>query len=168
MRLIYAQEELPKKRTLKIGSSVFLAGPTPRTDNVPSWRPEMVEALKTLGPAVVNEVLIPEPRDGVWQQSYHNQVEWEYAAIDYCDILLFWVPRDIENGMPGFTTNVEFGLWLREKSKVLLGYPPGADKCRYLGWLYKKILGRNAVSTIEELVHELRDIHHGAKSKTQR
>lgn len=160
MKVIYAQEELPRKRKLKIGHSVFLAGPTPRDHTpAPSWRPEMIQRLEKLSPAYVNEILVPEPRNKEWTRNYLAQVDWEEDAIEYCDILVFWIPRDIENGMPGFTTNVEFGWWLDKKDKLVLGYPRGADKCRYLGYKFKKLYPEKTIAaSMAEVVQQVTDI----------
>ena len=40
------------------------------------------------------------------------------------------MPRDLKM-LPGFTSNVEFGEWMKS-GKVILGYPEGAPKMRYL------------------------------------
>ena len=47
------------------------------------------------------------------------------------DAIVFWVPRDIEGGMPAFTTNFDWGKW-QASGKCVLGAPPNADKVRYL------------------------------------
>lgn len=154
MKLIYAQEPLPGNH-LKDGRSVFLAGPTPRIDTpIPSWRPEMVRLLsKSTG---VEEILIPEPANGKWESDYDGQVGWEEKAIEYCDILVFWIPRDINNGMPGFTTNVEFGWWLDKKEHIVFGFPADADKCRYLEYKFKKQFpDRTVAPTMEEIVQQV-------------
>lgn len=160
MKLVYAQETLPTNNT-EHGFSIFLAGPTPRSDTpVASWRPKMVELLSKV--SGVREVLIPEPRDGKWKNDYDGQVEWEEKAIDYCDILVFWVARDVANGMPGFTTNVEFGWWLDKKEHIVFGYPIGADKCRYLEYKFKKQYPNRIVAmTMEDVVEQVRTLCRG-------
>lgn len=161
MKVIYAQEELPERKGLKIGYSVFLAGPTPRAHTpVRSWRPEMIEKLSKVD--LLMEVLVPEPSNGIWNNNYLGQVDWEEEAIAYSDILVFWVPRDIDGGMPGFTTNVEFGWWLDKKDKIVFGYPTGADKCRYLGYKFKKQFPQKEVAiSVDEVVQQVRDICRG-------
>jgi hypothetical protein len=149
VKIVHAKE--PLKR---LGSpSVFLAGPTPRAywgvtpaDAARSWRPEAL--------GVINDprwtVLVPEGRNWVTHGDYHDQVEWEYKALSKADIILFWVPRELEK-MPGFTTNVEFGLWLRGRPDVcVLGHPEKAPKTRYLDWLYRKITNRAPCMTLED------------------
>lgn len=162
MQIIYAKEALPLTAP-KQGLSVFLAGPTPRSDTVlPSWRPEMISLLRSV--PEVGLILVPEDRDGHFRGDYDNQVDWEEAAIEYCDILLFWVPRNIEGGMPGFTTNVEFGWWLDKKPKLVLGYPPEAQKCRYLEYKFKKHLpGRSIAHTMQDAVLQVGEFCRGEK-----
>ena len=128
LAVVYAREPLP----VGPGPSVFLAGPTPRRRDVPSWRPA---ALAELAGTSLN-VLNPESRHDERPREYHHQVEWEAAALEAADVILFWIPRDVAT-MPGFTTNVEFGLYVRS-GKVVLGCPPDCpnpERNRYLIWL---------------------------------
>lgn len=118
------------------GLSIFLAGPTPRSDYVPSWRPEALDILKDMGFA--GTVLVPERRDWSVKFDYTDQVEWEYAGLLHASIIVIWLPRDLAT-MPAFTTNVEFGYWLAEKPfSVRYGRPSENPKNRYLDWLYTK------------------------------
>src|SRR5215470_2244656 len=111
MRLVYAGESVDAWQP-----SVFLAGPAPRRSEVKSWRPEALDALRGLG--FGGTVLVPEPRDWSAKFSYFDQVEWEYAGLESCSVVAFWVARDLET-FPGFTTNVEFGRYV------------GSDRCVY-------------------------------------
>lgn len=50
---------------------------------------------------------------------------------------MFWIPRDVRT-LPGFTTNVEFGLDVGAGRPVVLGCPPDCaspDRNRYLIWV---------------------------------
>jgi len=123
---VCAREPLPD-RTRK---SIFLAGPTPRDQNTPSWRPEALRILDKLG--YDGYVFIPEDRSGTFSGDYTAQVEWETAALNVADIIVFWVPRDMKT-MPALTTNVEFGIWM-DSGKVVLGAPDSAVKNTYLKW----------------------------------
>ena len=129
MNVIYALQQLPEAR-----KSVFLAGPTPRSPEVPSWRPEALQALADMG--YHDTVFVPEPESGDWATEYDNQVEWEEKALTAATCILFWIPRDLTT-MPAFTTNVEFGAWCAS-GKVVLGYPQGAVKMRYLAYYAAK------------------------------
>ena len=125
MEMIYARESLPDRVT----RTVFLAGPTPRSRDTASWRPDALDALRRLG--FDGHVFVPEPRDGPWQPGYEDQIEWEDAALSRADVILFWIPRDLAR-LPGLTTNDEFGFWKgRDPARVILGAPEGAASVRY-------------------------------------
>ena len=129
MTLVWAREPIPAG-----GTSVFLAGPTPRRDEVPSWRPAAVEALahQWHGPEPLT-VLTPESKGGTRAAHYDDQVDWETEARAAAGAILFWIPRDLRT-MPGFTTNVEFGLDVGT-GRAVLGCPPGCpnpERNRYL------------------------------------
>ena len=124
-RVVYAMQDFPDSWS----KNIFLAGPTPRKENsVPSWRPEAIRILEELGFDGV--VFSPEAEDGDWAENYDDQVNWERAGLNLADIIVFWVPRDLDT-MPAFTTNVEYGRWL-ESNKTVLGHPEDAPKTRYL------------------------------------
>jgi hypothetical protein len=126
MRVVYALEPLRQ--------SIFLAGPTPRAANVKSWRPEAITKLAELG--FLGEVFIPEASDWGPHDQYDAQVHWEWEALKQASVIVFWVPREIET-MPAFTTNVEFGDWVKS-GKVILGAPSDAPKMNYLRMLANK------------------------------
>lgn len=79
-------------------------------------------------------IFTPEPRGGKWAHDYDTQVEWEKAHLILADIIIAWVPRDLET-LPAFTTNVEFGTWI-DSGKIVYGRPDGSPKNKYLDWLY--------------------------------
>ena len=125
MQLIYAPEPSPES----FSKSIFLAGPTPRNQEVESWRPKAIEELEKQEYDGV--VFIPEPRDGIFSTDYEDQVQWEENAMNMSDVILFWIPRDIKSGMPALTTNHEHGEYFK-LGKSVLGFPDNADKIRYL------------------------------------
>lgn len=120
LRVLHAGDRLPK--------SIFLAGPTPRGNDTPSWRPEAIALIEQMG--FEGDILVPEQRDWASLRHYDDQITWEWEGLNLCTVALFWVPREIQN-MPAFTTNVEFGM-LAHSSKAVLGYPQDAPKMRYL------------------------------------
>jgi len=129
IRVAWAREPLPDS-----GPSVFLAGPTPRTGTVPSWRPNALELLTEMwpGPDPLT-VLTPESRGGVRAAHYDDQFGWETAARTAATVVVFWIPRDLDT-LPGFTTNVEFGHDVTT-GRVVLGCPPDCpnpERNRYL------------------------------------
>lgn len=126
MDIVYANEPFPKS----VRKSIFLAGPTPRGKRVESWRPWVINYLEMKG--FDGHVFTPEPRDGNWRSDYQGQVEWEEEGLNRADLVLFWVPREM-NDMPALTTNVEWGVW-HDSGKVLYGRPETAERCRYLDY----------------------------------
>lgn len=129
--IVFADQEIPKKIT----KSIFLAGPSPRTQDILDWRHEALSLFAKN--EFTGTVFIPVPQDRFYGKddsagwTYDNQVEWECTARNVSDIILFWVPRDIKHGMPAFTTNIEFGEDLHS-GKIMYGRPENAEKCRYL------------------------------------
>jgi len=134
LQVVHSPEDLPETIT----STVFLAGPSPRKEGDANWRLEAIEALRRAGYDGV--VLAPVPRDGHWPRDYNDQIAWESAHLALADVILMWVPRDLET-LPGFTTNVEFGEWLHS-GKLLYGRPADAPKTSYLDARYRSVNAR--------------------------
>lgn len=174
MKLIYARNE-PKSLAQEFRNSeysyedfkyfsihsIFLAGPTSRSLEVLSWRPALIDILKRLNYHGI--VYIPEPPPGVSFGEedfvYADQIEWELKYLHKAKKILFWIPRNLET-LPGFTTNVEFGLFIKSNpEKVVLGYPLDGNgnpppKLKYLKHLYAKYAGKDPVTDLEEAVKE--------------
>jgi len=131
MQVVYTGEEMPQSFT----KSIFLAGPTPRVEEVPSWRPDALKLLDDMGYDGV--VFVPEDREGGVHLDYDHQIDWEDKYLNVADCIVFWVPRDISPDstgfpkMPAFTTNIEWGTWA-DSGKVVLGAPEDAEKMMYL------------------------------------
>ena len=128
--------------------SIFLCGPTPRSSDVSSWRPNFIRELESCHFAI--NVFIPEDRDGQFRSEYDKQIEWEHEHLDKASLVVFWVPRDLET-MPAFTTNCEFGMLLKS-GKILYGRPDGAPKTSYLDYCYKKFTGYSPSWSVAELI----------------
>ena len=141
-------------------AAIFLAGPTPRSPEVASWRPEMVALLRDGwagdGPLVI---FVPERRSGP-PDDYTDQVEWEERCLHLADVVLFYVPRDLAT-LPGFTTNVEWGMW-HDSGRVVLGAPPDAPRNRYLFHYARKHGVPTATNPAETAAAALREIGPGA------
>lgn len=109
-------------------ASLFLAGPTPRSADVASWRPAALEELERRWDAEGDLVVfVPEPRGEVWPD-YDRQRTWELFWGDRSDVVLFWIPRSPL--LPGLTTNDEWGRW-KDTGRAVLGTPPDAMSVRY-------------------------------------
>ncbi len=144
MIINYSDQEV-----IKNSKSIFLAGPTPRGENVESWRTAACEKLEQLGFDGV--VYVPEYSTWKPKADYVDQAEWEREALSNASVIAFWIPRSLPD-MPAFTTNVEFGYWLHT-GKVLYGRPDEAKKIKYLDWLYKKDTNKEPYSNIEDLLN---------------
>jgi nucleoside 2-deoxyribosyltransferase/8-oxo-dGTP pyrophosphatase MutT (NUDIX family) len=124
MKIVYVYQPFPHS----FHSSVYLAGPTPRSAEVCSWRPHALQLLESF--AYDGVVFIPESQDGQRRGDYDRQMAWELDAMRRSDILLFWVPAEKET-LPAHTTRVEFGLQVHS-GKVILGTPEDAYETRYM------------------------------------
>lgn len=169
MRLFYATESL-----LDVApESIFLAGPTPRSSDVSSWRSGAIQILKNLG--YTGDVLIPEPRNGAFSHSYDSQIDWEPEGLSRAGVIVFWIPRELKD-MPAFTTNIEFGAWYKS-GKIVFGSPENAEKMNYLIYVAQKqgiIHHNDLTSTLREAISRFynnptpkvwftSDTHFGAK-----
>lgn len=132
MEIIFSDQEIPKK----IQKSMFLAGPSPRGVDKDEWRHNAIEILKQYN--YTGTVFIPIPSAYFYGEKslsechdYIDQLSWEVECRSIADKLVFWVPRDIKGGFPGFTTNVEFGEDLNT-GRMMYGRPDGSDNTRYL------------------------------------
>ena len=142
MKVVYSDQELIVER-----NSIFLAGPTPRSSDVKSWRPNALEELEKAG--YKGQVIIPE-HFGKSKYDFLDQVEWEDEGLNHCAVIAFWVPRELDT-MPAFTTNVEFGRFIRS-NKMLYGRPDGSPKNGYLDWLYTKYTHHHIIRTLRDLM----------------
>lgn len=158
MRTVYATEKID----IVDWNSVFLAGPTPRDQSVPSWRPEAIQLFADM--KFDGSLYIPEPRTGDFSHDYEDQAAWEHLGINNAGVVLFWVPRDIAGGMPAFTTNVEFGWVVRSAYEsgaprhVFYGRPEHAEKCKYLDWVYSHYLGKEPDDNLAQMIKRIIDV----------
>lgn len=148
LNVIYAGEAMPKQIT----KSIFLAGPTPRSNDIKSWRNEAIELLKRNN--YDGTVFIPEPRNGNKYPNYINQIEWEQQMLDACDCILFWIPREKKENfeMIGLTTNIEWGKY-QSSAKVVVGFPDNAESVRYIQYECDK-LGIKVNNTLEDTIKD--------------
>lgn len=151
MRVNYSDEQV-----LKGKKSIFLAGPTPRSIDVETWRKEAIEILDNLGFDGI--VYVPEREFDDRTFDYNNQVWWEREALYSSTVIVFWIPRTMPT-MPAFTTNVEYGYWLaKDSSKVIYGRPDESEKNKYLDWLYETETNKKPINNLNELLSEAVDM----------
>jgi len=150
MKIVYARESFPDE----ISRSIFLAGPTPRSSDVASWRPEAISLLEEMG--YDGAVFVPEDSSSAPTFDYMHQVDWEEQGLHLADAIVFWIPRELET-LPGFTTNIEWGFWC-DSGKVLLGAPESAPKMAYLRHYAEKFgvpVTESLRKTLEAAIHSI-------------
>lgn len=131
MNIVHVGEEVASPGLQK---SIFLAGPSPREKDQCSWRPEALDLLASM--KFEGAIFVPLTQDGIWLSDHELQVNWVLEKLENSTAIAFWIPRDLVN-LPGFTTNVEFGLFA-DSGKSVLGYPTGAAKMCYLHHLAER------------------------------
>ena len=155
MNVVYSRQPLPDV----IEKSIFLAGPTPRSADFPSWRPEALKILEELG--YDGTIFVPEEGDGGALEEYDkdHQIAWETEMLGLADCVVFWVPRDLKD-MPAFTTNIEWGIWMRS-GKVVFGAPKGSPKMNYFNWTARKYGIPSRLTLRETLAYAVEAVANG-------
>lgn len=97
-----------------LAKSVFLAGP------ITEWREYAIKYLRDHGYDGI--IYNPEVTEDQYNNNYDEQFKWEHDHLDCCDLIIFWIPRDVKNGITGLATNVEFGLYANS-NKLIVGAP---------------------------------------------
>ncbi len=148
MEICYADRPLSKSDR----PAIFLAGPTTRSRDVISWRPQALEILSDL--QFAGRVFVPERSQGVTQVDSIEEFEWDATGLGMANAIAFWVPRNMKT-LPALTTNVEFGRYVSIASdRVFYGRPDTAEKISYLDWLYERHTGRKPVNQLRSLLAE--------------
>nr|AGR39401.1 StnB [Streptomyces sp. TP-A0356] len=137
VEVVYVGQEPPESWN----ASVYLCGPTPTDPAEPSWRPAAVAALRSAwnGPGRL-AVFLPEPAAGGSYPAYADQIAWEEGAMRRSDVVLFWIPRDM-NRLPGLVSNIKWGVWY-DSGRAVLGAPPEAERMAYLLHFAERAGGR--------------------------
>ena len=90
-----------------------------------------------------------------------EQASWERAGLQNATVILFYIPRKLPE-LPGFTTNIEFGMWLTRKPEACeLCIPNNAEKVSYLKWLWNTEVPNKPIytdlnSALETIVAKLK------------
>jgi len=137
------------QEVIKGEKSIFLAGPTPRSSDVETWRKEAIHILNDLGFDGI--VYVPEFNNEDRTFDLIKQVWWEREALFSSSVIVFWIPRS--DVLLGYTTNIEFGYWMaKDKGKVIYGRPDNSIKNNYLDWLYQTETQKEAIKDLKELL----------------
>ncbi len=131
------------------GRSIFLAGCSPRKGQTLLWRFEALAFLRESG--FEGTVIVPEPETGESWLDYMDVVEWEDRYLKLADVIVFWLPRSIKDGIYGFTSNVEFGKYLNS-GKIIYGRPETSDNNRYLDHWYKELYQYDPFTNLQDLI----------------
>lgn len=137
MNVYYAMQD----KSSVTDKSIFLAGPTPRSPSVRSWRPAALRELGNLG--FDGSVFVPESSNWKPHSDYDGQIDWEWDGLSRASVVVFWVPRDLAT-MPAFTTNGEMGMIFErirhnKNTKAVLGFPMNTPKMGYFERLAKSV-----------------------------
>lgn len=118
---------------------VFLAGPI---QGAPEWQFEM--------PEYDNVVWFSPRRPSTLDKStfnYNEQVEWETKALLSSNVVLFWIPKQletVEGRSYAQTTRYELGEYIARGKKVIIGVYdefPGRRYLEYKAANYSNVLG---------------------------
>ncbi len=152
MEILYTDDPVLDLSNIPQLPSLFLAGPSPRSIAVQSWRPHALNLLKSK--KFEGRVWVPEWKDPKNHVNFDfiTQVDWEKAGLISSTVVLFWVPRNMTD-MPALTTNIEFGRYIGMRPCVY-GRPDSAPHNAYLDWMYQDLTGRNPCKTLEETIDE--------------
>ena len=132
---------------------VFLAGPI---QGAPKWQFEL--------PELENVVWIsPRRDDGVElnDETHRQQMEWETRALRTANIILFWIPKEVEHvegRAYAQTTRFELGENLARGKRIILGVHdefPGREYFQYKANKYGTIFGNTVYHTLEECIDAL-------------
>ena len=109
--IICSPEELPDRKTKWY---VFLAGPI---QGAPQWQFEV--------PNIPGVLYLSPRREDYTGFDYAEQFKWETIGLLISDVVLFWIPPEIESVAGrsyAQTTRTEFGEYLARGKKIITFY----------------------------------------------
>ena len=134
---------------------VFLAGPI---QGAPNWQFEL--------PELDNVIWISPRRDDgsvLNDETHRAQMEWETRALRTANIILFWIPEEIEHVEGrGYaqTTRFELGENLGRGKRIIIGaYDnfPGRLYFEYKANKYENVINHKVYNTLEGCVNALKN-----------
>lgn len=161
--IIKSPSQLINEGEKKSKTFVFLGGPI---QGAPKWR------------AIFEEEIIPEVTwisperetfnsQGLSQEDWEGQVDWETKGIAVSDIILFWIPqpeKDILGRDYAQTTRMEVLECLKGKKNIVIGVEEGVHARRYLVKKCKDY-GIQVYNTLEEVMDETKRMIKERKDK---
>lgn len=110
-----------------VKNGIFLAGPCPRKDyeKQDKWRNEAYSILKDIG--FDGDVFNPTNKyyDKLNKDRLEKQTKWENEAMHKASAIVFYLGRDDTH--PGFTSNVEIGMWLNKPEGIFVCIPKDSE-----------------------------------------
>jgi nucleoside 2-deoxyribosyltransferase len=144
MNIIYSNQIYNKQ-----SKSIFLAGPSPRNEQIVSWRKEAIKYFEKYH--FEGTLFVPEKEfNSIQEEGNVNNMSWDQKALGDADLILFWIPREIPN-LLGLTTNVEFGYFLNKKP-IIYGRPDISVRNEYIDWIYECELNVKPINDLDLLV----------------
>ena len=133
---------------------VFLAGPI---QGAPNWQ-------NTL-PELDNVIWISPRRDDAVlnDETHKQQMEWETRALRTANIILFWIPEEVEHVEGrGYaqTTRFELGENLGRGKRIIIGTHdnfPGRLYFEYKANKYDNVINHRVYNTLEDCVNALKN-----------
>lgn len=151
--IICSPEELPDRKTKWY---VFLAGPI---QGAPQWQFEV--------PNIPGVLYLSPRREDYTGFDYAEQFKWETIGLLISDVVLFWIPPEIESVAGrsyAQTTRTEFGEYLARGKKIIIGTYPEFPGRRYFESKLEVFDPENKIyNTLEETIQALRNYIRNAK-----
>ena len=129
---------------------VFLAGPI---QGAPAWQHSINK---------IKNVIFYSPRRKSYSNfNYKEQTEWEMDYMNYADVILFWIPEEIEHvegRSYAQTTRTEFGEYLALGKKIIFGcYNDFPGKRYFVSKLEEYGVDSKIHSSLDECLAELKN-----------
>ena len=149
--VIKSPQALPEKT----GPVVFLAGPM---KGAPKWQRTVPKLAESLG---IDGVTFLNPYRCQRWVSWKTQVDWETAGLEYCDVVLFWIPNQevaVEGRDYAQTTRMELVESLALGRKVILGIDTDIRASDYMRYKARRYGVAHIHNSLEACLKELKAV----------